>query len=97
MQSHLLLLSLCCGTLVSCYPIVQESGTPSTAADLATTAAAPSLNTRAGDYPYAEKTSTPGIVISPYEPYNVFDVSGLRPGTLALDTSCDKKFRIPES
>lgn len=48
-----------------------------------------------GSYPYAERTSTPGIVISPYAPYNVIDVQGLRPGTLALDTSCNKAFRIP--
>jgi hypothetical protein len=96
MKAHLLLLSLCSGTLVSCYPIVQESGTPSPVMEQATPSPAPSTSTRGGDYPYAEKTSTPGVVISPYEPYNVFDVSGMRPGTLALDTSCDKKFRIPE-
>lgn len=47
------------------------------------------------DYPYAEKTSTPGLVISPYAPYNVMDVKGLRTGQLALDPSCQKKFRVP--
>lgn len=47
------------------------------------------------DYPYAEKTSTPGLVISPYAPYNVMDVKGLRSGQLALDPSCQKKFRVP--
>jgi hypothetical protein len=47
------------------------------------------------DYPYAEKTRTPGEVISPYAPYNVMDVRGLRPGSLALDPSSKKKFRVP--
>ncbi len=46
-------------------------------------------------YPYAEKTSTRGEVISPYAPYNVIDVRGLRSGSLALDPSCNKAFRIP--
>jgi hypothetical protein len=47
------------------------------------------------DYPYAEKTSTEGEVLSPYAPYNVMDVRGLRSGQLALDPSCQKKFRVP--
>jgi hypothetical protein len=47
------------------------------------------------DYPYAEKTRTPGEVISPYPPYNVMDVRGLRSGSLALDPSSNKKFRVP--
>lgn len=47
------------------------------------------------DYPYAEKTRTPGEVISPYAPYNVMDVRGLRSGSLALDPSSNKKFRVP--
>jgi hypothetical protein len=47
------------------------------------------------DYPYAEKTSTPGLVISPYAPYNVMDVKGIPSGKLALDPSCQKKFRVP--
>jgi hypothetical protein len=47
------------------------------------------------DYPYAEKTSTAGLVLSPYPPYNVMDVRGLRSGQLALDPSCQKKFRVP--
>lgn len=46
-------------------------------------------------YPYAEKTSTRGEVISPYAPYNVIDVRGLRSVSLALDPSCNKAFRIP--
>ena len=48
-----------------------------------------------GGYPYAERTSTRGEVISPYAPYNVIDVRGLRSGSLALDPSCNKAFRVP--
>lgn len=47
------------------------------------------------DYPYAEKTRTPGEVISPYPPFNVMDVRGLRAGSLALDPSSNRKFRVP--
>lgn len=48
-----------------------------------------------GGYPYAERTSTPGLVISPYPPYNVIDASGLRSGSKAIDTSCNKVFIVP--
>lgn len=47
------------------------------------------------DYPYAEATSTPGEVLSPYAPYNVMDVRGLRSGSKAKDPSCGKIFRVP--
>lgn len=96
MKTHLFLHALCSASLVSCYPIYQESGTPTNELVVGPETAVPPSSNTSGSYPYAEKTSTPGIVISPYEPYNVFDVSGLRPGSLALDTSCDKKFRVPE-
>lgn len=48
-----------------------------------------------GGYPYAERTSTPGQVISPYAPYNVIDVRGMRSGGKAIDPSCNKVFIIP--
>lgn len=47
------------------------------------------------DYPYAERTSTPGEVLSPYAPYNVIDVRGFRPGSKAKDPSCGKIFIVP--
>ena len=48
------------------------------------------------NYPFAKRTSNPGIVISPYPPYNSIDISGLdRSDTLAKDTSAGKIFRIP--
>jgi hypothetical protein len=55
----------------------------------------PSRAPRRNDYPYAERTSTPGEVLSPYSPYNVMDVHGLRSGSLARDPSCGKMFRVP--
>lgn len=48
-----------------------------------------------GSYPYAERTSTQGQVISPYAPYNVIDVRGMRSGSKAIDPSCNKVFIIP--
>ena len=50
---------------------------------------------QSGSYPYAERTSTRGEVLSPYAPYNVIDVRGFRSGALAKDPSCGKIFRIP--
>ena len=47
------------------------------------------------DYPYAERTSTPGEVLSPYAPYNVIDVRGFRSGSKAKDPSCGKVFIVP--
>lgn len=46
-------------------------------------------------YPYAERTSNPNQVLSPYAPYNVIDVTGFRSGQLARDPSNQKIFRIP--
>lgn len=94
--------------LSSCEPIIQESGDPSahygsydrgsydrnSPPSSLSDKTLPLPEVRA-DYPYAEKTSTPGIVISPHAPYNVMDVNGLRPGSLALDQSTNKKFRVP--
>lgn len=75
--------------VVSCTPYRQENGKPMPPGALSASPPPPT------DYPYAEKTSTPGLVISPYAPYNVMDVNGLRTGKLALDPSCQKKFRVP--
>lgn len=47
------------------------------------------------DYPYAERTSNPDRVISPYAPYNVISVEGFRSGQLAKDPSNGKIFRVP--
>ncbi|MEI6535403.1 MAG: hypothetical protein WCN98_08700 [Verrucomicrobiaceae bacterium] len=41
------------------------------------------------------KTSKAGRVKSPYPPYNELDVSGLATGSLALDPTTQKVFRVP--
>ena len=41
------------------------------------------------------KTSKPGRVKSPYSPYAELDVSGLPSGSLALDPTTQKVFRVP--
>lgn len=51
--------------------------------------------TRPGEYPTARATAKPGEVISPYEPYNVIDVTGFTSGQLARDPSNRKIFRVP--
>ena len=47
------------------------------------------------EYPVAERTEKPGMVISPYAPYNVIDVEGFQSGALAKDPSNGKIFRVP--
>ncbi|MEO7097926.1 MAG: hypothetical protein ABI162_01095 [Luteolibacter sp.] len=51
-----------------------------------------------GGYPTATRTDNPDQVISPYEPFNVIDISGpprIMPGKLARDPSNQKIFRVP--
>lgn len=51
-----------------------------------------------GDYPTARPTTNPNEVLSPYEPYNVIDISGpprFKSGQLARDPSNQKIFRVP--
>jgi hypothetical protein len=55
----------------------------------------PQPPSRPGDYPTAQPTGRPGEVISPYEPYEVIDVSEFRPGQLARDPHTEKIFRVP--
>lgn len=47
------------------------------------------------EYPVAERTEKPGMVISPYSPYNVIDVEGFQSGALAKDPSNGKIFQVP--
>ena len=46
-------------------------------------------------YPVAERTDNLNQVLSPYSPYNVIDVEGIRSGQLAKDPSNGKIFRVP--
>jgi len=55
----------------------------------------PSNGPRPEEYPVAKPTKNPDQVISPYEPYNVIDVSGFHSGQLARDPSNRKIFRLP--
>ncbi len=48
-------------------------------------------------YPVGIITDTPGILISPFPPGRKLDVTGLKPGSLAMDPSVEKIFRIPSS
>lgn len=41
------------------------------------------------------RTSKAGLVKSPYAPYNELDVTGLPPGSLAMDPTTGKVFRVP--
>jgi hypothetical protein len=59
---------------------------------------APPPATATGGYPTATRTANPDQVISPYEPYNVIDITGpprIEPGKLARDPSNGKIFRVP--
>ncbi|MBL9117908.1 MAG: hypothetical protein JNJ83_23060 [Verrucomicrobiaceae bacterium] len=47
------------------------------------------------DTPVGKKGSKPGRVISPYPPHNELDVSGLDSGSMALDPTTNRVFRIP--
>lgn len=47
------------------------------------------------EFPKGTATSKPGRVVSPYEPFNELDVQGLPSGSLALDPTTQKVFKIP--
>lgn len=47
------------------------------------------------DYPTAQRTTTPGEVLSPYPPNNRIDVSGFRSGQLVKDPNTGQIFRVP--
>jgi len=47
------------------------------------------------EYPFGIPTDQPGILISPFPPGRKLDVTGLKPGSLAMDPSVEKVFRIP--
>jgi len=47
------------------------------------------------DYPVAKTSSKANRVISPYEPYNELDTTGLSSGQLAVDPTTSQIFRLP--
>ena len=48
-----------------------------------------------GGYPFARWSGTPGLVISPYPPNRLVDVSGIPRGALVRDPSTGGIFRKP--
>ena len=55
----------------------------------------PQPSPRPQDYPTAQRTTTPGEVLSPYPPNNRIDVSGFRSGQLVKDPNTGQIFRVP--
>lgn len=49
----------------------------------------------AGGYPWADRSGTPGVVISPYPPHRLVDVHGIPRGALVRDPSSGGIFRRP--
>ena len=45
--------------------------------------------------PYATKTSTPNVVLSPYPPNSQIDVTGFKSGQQAIDPKTNKIFIVP--
>lgn len=46
-------------------------------------------------YPFAERSGTPGLVVSPYPPNSLVDVRGIPRGALVRDPSSGRVFRRP--
>jgi len=46
-------------------------------------------------YPYATRTATSGVVISPHAPHREIDVKGFAPGQPVLDPIANKPFLVP--
>ena len=55
----------------------------------------PPTRSSSGDYPTAQRSTTPGQVISPYPPHNAIDVSGFASGSLVKDPNTGEIFRVP--
>ncbi len=50
----------------------------------------------APSYPTANRSDIPGVVLSPYKPYNKVRVTGFNPGQLAKDPTTGKIFVVPQ-
>ena len=48
-----------------------------------------------GGYPFAQRSGTPGLVVSPYPPNSLVDVRGIPRGALVRDPSSGRVFRSP--
>jgi hypothetical protein len=47
------------------------------------------------EFPVGTVGKKPGRVVSPYAPHNELDVRGLPSGSLALDPTTQKVFKVP--
>jgi hypothetical protein len=74
-----------------------ERPTPSTASTESprTTNITPKAPSETKNVPSGTRTSKSTRVKSPYPPYNELDVSGLPSGSLAMDPTTQKVFRVP--
>ncbi|WP_156345036.1 hypothetical protein [Verrucomicrobium spinosum] len=70
-------------------PVADE---PNTTANLKPSTPSPAAS---GAPLVGSKTAKPGRVKSPYPPYNELDVTGLSSGSLAMDPTTQKVFRVP--
>ena len=50
----------------------------------------------APSYPTANRSEIPGVVVSPYKPYNKVRVTGFEAGQLAKDPTTGKIFVVPQ-
>lgn len=55
----------------------------------------PASTTTSDGTPVGKKGSKAGRVVSPFAPYNELDVTGLESGSLALDPTTNKVFKVP--
>jgi len=68
----------------------RQNGTYNTGGDTVT------QPTAAPSYPAATRSDIPGVVVSPYEPYNQVRVTNFKPGQLAKDPTTNKIFVVPQ-
>ena len=52
--------------------------------------------TKAPSYPSATRSDLPGVVVSPYKPYNKVRVTGFKAGQLAKDPTTGSIFVVPQ-
>ncbi|TLD70603.1 hypothetical protein FEM03_12875 [Phragmitibacter flavus] len=71
------------------------SSTASTSPSTSNPSPAPAPTPAASGPPTGTKTDKPGRVKSPYPPFNELDVTGLSTGSLAMDPTTQKVFRVP--
>ncbi len=50
----------------------------------------------APQYPVASHSGIPGVVNSPYKPFNKVRITGFKPGQLAKDPTTDQIFVVPQ-